>query len=106
MWRLAIYRLRTLFSIADALFYRQLARTTDSLVDIIYFPNTILFPLRNTKCKVLSMHDIQQFHYPEFFSRLELNYRCVKYMLSARRTDYMQASSEFMKRDFLEHFRF
>lgn len=106
MWRLAIYRLRTLFSIADALFYRQLARTTDSLVDLIYFPNTILFPLRNTKCKVLSMHDIQQFHYPEFFSRLELNYRCVKYMLSARRTDYMQASSEFMKRDFLEHFRF
>ena len=54
---------------------------------------------------VLSMHDIQHVHYPEFLSRARRISRPITYGLSAQYANYFQASSDFIKNDILDHFR-
>ncbi|HEY2380153.1 MAG TPA: glycosyltransferase family 1 protein [Terriglobia bacterium] len=84
--------------------FPAIARIMDANSDIIYAPTTVLFPYDLRKTTVISMHDIQQFHYPEFFSKQELISRHVLFTLSAQYVDYIQASSEFIKQDLLTHF--
>jgi glycosyltransferase involved in cell wall biosynthesis len=52
------------------------------------------------------MHDVQQFTYPQFFSRKELLQRKTRYLLSAKLASHHQASSSFMKNDLIKHFNF
>ena len=41
------------------------------------------------------MHDIQQFHYPENFTKKELNNRSLLYQLSVECSQYIQTSDKF-----------
>jgi glycosyltransferase involved in cell wall biosynthesis len=50
------------------------------------------------------MHDIQQVHYPEFFSWPRRLSRRITYGLSAAHAAYIQASSQFTKENLLAHF--
>jgi glycosyltransferase involved in cell wall biosynthesis len=76
----------------------------DAESDVIYTPTTVLQWFNGRKPDVLSMHDIQQVHHPEFFSWPRRLSRRVTYGLSARYADYLQASSNFIKKDLLAHF--
>ena len=76
----------------------------NSNCDILLAPKTILNYFNLKVPTILSMHDIQQYHYPEFFSKLELRYRKLTYVNSAKITEYFQASSHFIKEDLLTHF--
>jgi len=51
------------------------------------------------------MHDIQQFHFPEFFTKRELLNRKIHFKLSTELSHYFQASSQFIKEDLLKHFK-
>ncbi len=86
------------------LIYKNITDIMDKNSDIIYIPTTFLFPYGFKKPTFVSPHDIQQFHYPDFFSKYELLNRKIHTELTIKYSDYIQASSEFMKRDFLEHF--
>jgi glycosyltransferase involved in cell wall biosynthesis len=66
---------------------------------------TFLQYFDSRKPTVLSMHDIQHVHYPEFFNWPRRLSRRITYGLSARHARFFQASSEFSKRDLLRHFR-
>jgi glycosyltransferase involved in cell wall biosynthesis len=92
------------FKLLNDLAFRQAARFMDAHSDVIYCPTTVLFPYNYVKPTVVSMHDIQQFHYPEFFSKDELLDRRVKFSLTAKHATTIQASSEFIRRDLLKHF--
>jgi glycosyltransferase involved in cell wall biosynthesis len=50
------------------------------------------------------MHDIQHVHHPEFFSWPRRLSRRITYGLSARHANYLQASSNYIKEDLLNHF--
>lgn len=89
--------------ISDVLFHSY-SKTMCERSDIIYIPTTVLFPYKYSKPTMLSMHDIQQFHYPEFFSPQQLIDRKVRFTLSAELTTYVQASSQFIKEDLLAHY--
>lgn len=91
--------------ISDALF-RDIAQIINQNSDIFYTPIPTLFPYSLNIPQVLSMHDIQQVHYPQFFSKHELISRRIRYKVSAEDADFIQASSEFMKDDFLANFEF
>lgn len=80
------------------------ATIMDERSDILYVPTVILSSYTHKKQVILSMHDIQQVHYPEFFSRWALMRRRVQYELSAKHAYYLQASSTHMKNDFVAHF--
>ena len=86
-------------------FFKDIAAAMDDNSDIVHTPTTVLFPYTFRKPTLLSMHDIQQVHYPQFFSRTVLRNREITFTLSAEKTTYMQASSEFIKQDLLSYFK-
>ena len=84
---------------------KNIREVMDSEVDVLYVPTVVLPFFDARKPTVLSMHDIQHMHYPQFFSWPQRLSRKITYGLSARHTNYLQASSEFIKRDLLDHFQ-
>jgi glycosyltransferase involved in cell wall biosynthesis len=94
-----------LWSIFIDYYYRKNVDLFEKYCDILYCPQTLL-PLHNLKIPtVLSMHDIQHEHFPEFFTREELKYRRISYKASAYSATLIQASSNFIKKDLLLNFR-
>jgi glycosyltransferase involved in cell wall biosynthesis len=89
---------------SDFLFGR-IQREMEADSDILYTPTATLQSFNNRKPTVLSMHDIQHVHYPEFFSWARRLSRRITYNLSASHATGLQASSEFIKQDLLAHFR-
>jgi glycosyltransferase involved in cell wall biosynthesis len=87
------------------LVFREISNLMDQDADITYTPSTVLQYFNSRKPRVLSMHDIQQVHYPEFFSWPRRLSRRITYGLSAYHADFFQASSEFSKQDILRHFQ-
>lgn len=92
-------------AVSDILF-RPIVSTINRCSDLLYTPIPTLFPYRLDIPQVLSMHDIQQVHYPEFFNKHELISRSIRYRASAEHADYIQASSNYIKHDLLSHFSF
>ena len=52
------------------------------------------------------MHDIQHIHYPEYFNYFVRKFRTRNYMYTAKSCNYLQASSKYIKKDFLKNFSF
>lgn len=88
---------------ANVLFrpYRDLM---DAHSDLIYTPTVSLLSFDSRKPTLLSMHDIQYLHYPEFFSWPQRRSRQITCSLSATHATHFQASSEFIREDMLKHF--
>jgi glycosyltransferase involved in cell wall biosynthesis len=88
------------------LIYNYVTRAEDAKSDVIYTSTTFLFPYNFRKPTVVSTHDIQQVHFPQFFSKFELLNRKIHHLLSAEKSSYIQVSSNYIKEDLLEHFKF
>jgi glycosyltransferase involved in cell wall biosynthesis len=85
--------------------FREMRELMDQDADIIYTPSVVLQSFDSKKPSVLSMHDLQHTHYPEFFSWPRRLSRRITYGLSAQHARFFQASSEFIKQDLLQHFK-
>ena len=72
--------------------------------DVLYTASTTISSYNLKIPTIVSMHDIQQYHYPEFFSKYELNLRRLNFENTANCATYIQASSNFIKLDLLKHF--
>jgi glycosyltransferase involved in cell wall biosynthesis len=92
-----------LYRVTSNLAYSEIQTAMDAGSDIMYTPTVVLQSFRSRRPTVLSMHDIQHVHYPEFFSWDKRLSRTITYDLSARYAHCLQASSEFIKRDVLTH---
>lgn len=79
-----------------------LARESD-VIYVTYVPPPRLFPFPDVPT-VYSMHDIQQVHFPEFFTAEELVQREASFAKCVEHATVVQASSHYMARDFCEHF--
>lgn len=79
-----------------------LAREAD-VIYVPYVPPPRLFPFP-TVPTVYSIHDIQQVHFPQFFTREELVEREAAFAKCVEHAAMIQASSRFMARDFCDHF--
>jgi glycosyltransferase involved in cell wall biosynthesis len=93
-----------LYESTSNLVYRGNRELMDRDADIVYTPCTVLQSFDSRRPTVLSMHDIQHVHYPEFFIWPRRLSRHINYGLSARHAHFFQASSEFSKQDFLRYF--
>ncbi|HZW38622.1 MAG TPA: glycosyltransferase family 1 protein [Ignavibacteriaceae bacterium] len=94
----------SLYKIITDKLYKYVIDEIESRADIVYTPTTILFPLGFKIPTLISMHDIQQIHYPEFFSKTELLNRKVHYDLSAKYATYIQAATNFIKYDLINYY--
>jgi glycosyltransferase involved in cell wall biosynthesis len=95
----------TFYKFTSDYLWEDIRRRIDSEVEVLYVPTVVLQFFNARKPTVLSMHDIQHVHYPEFFGWSRRLSRKITYCLSARHATYLQASSEFIKRDLMDHFR-
>ncbi|MGA7217224.1 MAG: glycosyltransferase family 1 protein [Candidatus Sulfotelmatobacter sp.] len=84
--------------------FQPIRRIMDARSDVIYSPTVSLLCFDHRKPTLLSMHDIQHLHYPQFFSWPRRLSRRVTCALSAAHASQFQASSEFIRRDMLSHF--
>jgi glycosyltransferase involved in cell wall biosynthesis len=85
--------------------FESIREKLDAASDVIYTPTVALLCLDNRKPTLLSMHDIQHVHYPEFLSWPRRLSRRITYGLSASYANYFQASSDFIKQDMLANYR-
>ncbi len=83
----------------------QSAEVLDRESDILYVPYgpSPLFPYPK-KPTVYSIHDVQQIHFPDFFTKEQLLERKVSFGQCVRHATMIQASSRYMLEDFCEHF--
>jgi glycosyltransferase involved in cell wall biosynthesis len=88
----------------SARMFKSIRQGMEEGSDLIYTPTVSLLCFDHRKPTLLSMHDIQHLHYPEFFSWPRLRSRKITCSLSAACARYFQASSQFIKRDMLAHF--
>jgi glycosyltransferase involved in cell wall biosynthesis len=96
---------RSFYKRTSDLLFGKIQREMEADSDILYTPTVVLQSFNSRKPTVLSMHDIQHVHYPEFFSWGRRLSRKITYGLSASHANWFQASSEFIKQDLLAHFR-
>lgn len=93
------------YSKLHSLVFSDLRKQIEDKCDIVYTPTTTLFPYGLEIPTILSMHDILQVHYPQFFNSKELAYRKLHYSLSAGEANVLQASSDFIRDDLNAHFK-
>lgn len=95
---------RGLYKFTSDLTFENIRERMDAESDVVYTPTPVLKCFNSRRPTVLSMHDIQHVHHPEFFSWPRRLSRNVTYGLSARHASYFQASSDYIKEDLLSHF--
>ena len=94
-----------LYKYVNDLLFKNEANLIQKNIDILYFPTVALTYFSYHVSTVVSMHDIQQVHFPFFFSKHELFFRRITYNLTANYSNYIQASSDYSKSDFLNYFK-
>ena len=93
--------LRNFYFYLESILYRRLIRQINSMkLDIIYSPSVPFFPMRIKGKLIISPHDIQQVHYPQYFSLVERWRRATFFPVTFKKADIIQASSYFMKNEF------
>ena len=92
------------FKFTNDLAFQKIRALMDDNSDVLYTPSPVLRCFNNRKPTVLTMHDIQHVHHPEFFSWPRRLSRNITYRLSARHATYLQANTQYTKEDFLTHF--
>jgi len=93
-----------LHRLANDLVFENVRAVMEAESDLVYTPTPVLRYFNSHRPTVLTMHDIQHVHHPEFFSLPRRVSRRVTYGLSTRYTNILQANSQYTKDDLLSHF--
>lgn len=73
-------------------------------IDIVYCPYQD-FPIRSKKVKKVStLHDIQEVHFPEFFSPQQRAYRARKYLEIVNKAEQIVVSYNHIAKDLIKYF--
>lgn len=68
-------------------------------VDLVHFPGNTINPLDLDVPAVLNLHDLQHRHFPQYFSRDEIDNREKWWIASAFRADALLAASNYVRDD-------
>jgi glycosyltransferase involved in cell wall biosynthesis len=68
-------------------------------VDLVHFPGNTINPLDLDLPVVLNLHDLQHRHFPQYFSRAEIDNREKWWVASAFRADALIAASNYVRDD-------
>jgi glycosyltransferase involved in cell wall biosynthesis len=97
------WKRKSIYRYTNDLLWSRARRVIERTSDVFYYPSTIARMFNSRIPTVLSLHDLQHLHYPEYFDADELHFRSVVYPLSANAVSSVQASTDYMKNDFLRH---
>jgi glycosyltransferase involved in cell wall biosynthesis len=79
--------------------YRKAEILDQERIDLIHFPGNTINPLELDLPVVLNLHDLQHRHFPQYFSRQELDNREKWWVESARRANALIAASNYVRED-------
>jgi len=102
-WAIGNFKLRYWY---DRTVRARTMQEIDKAVDVLVVPLSVLRFYGMRVPSLLSIHDIQQEYYPEFFSLRDRIRRWAPYRLSAWRAATVQASSHYIKECLIEKFSF
>ncbi len=86
--------------------FKQAAKTINRYkLDVAHYPLQIILPQVKAKKVVISIMDIQQEYYPEYFSKEDLAIRRKEYKSSCEAADHIISISEFTKHTLIEKFK-
>ena len=74
-------------------------------VDLVHFPGNTINPLDLDLPVVLNLHDLQHRHFPQYFSREEIDNREKWWVASACRADALIAASNYVRDDLQRQLR-
>ena len=74
-------------------------------VDLLHCPGNTINPLNLDLPIVLNLHDLQHRHFPQHFSKQELDNRDKWWVASAQRADAMLAASNFVRDDLVSQLK-
>jgi glycosyltransferase involved in cell wall biosynthesis len=98
--------LHNLFQVFQTRLGYDLAGEIESLEpDLVHFPQSVMDPLTLSLPCVLTLHDIQQEYYPEFFTAHELGFRRRTYRPSAEKASLIITDSGFTKQTLVEKYQ-
>ena len=86
------------------IFFQDFSRKINNNCDLFYTPTTTLLPLKYNIPTIVSMHDIQHIHYPQYFSKNTIKKRKIQYGLTKIKADFIHCSSDFIKSDLINNF--
>ncbi len=84
--------------------WNDVMKACDDAGDVIYTPTLVLNCFGAQKPTVISMHDLQHLHYPQYFPLHQRMNRDLYFNATARFATRIQASSEFIREDVMVHF--
>jgi hypothetical protein len=99
-----ILNLEKLFCLIENYYYQNIKKIIETNCDVFYCPLSYLKPYNLNIATISSPHDFQHLHFPEFFSYLRLRYRKMAFNLTIKKSNLIQASSNFIKKDINKKF--
>jgi len=73
-------------------------------IDVVYSPYQFAPIVENSKV-IFTLHDVQELHFPEFFSPEERSYRAVYYYQFIKTSDHIIVSYDHIKSDIIKYFK-
>jgi glycosyltransferase involved in cell wall biosynthesis len=74
-------------------------------IDILHVPRQHAPAYELNYPVAVTMHDVQHFHFPEFFTPLERTHKAIRYHISMEEADHIIVSFNHVKSDLLKYFR-
>lgn len=74
-------------------------------IDLLHVPRPYSPAYRLKYPVVLTMHDVQHLHFPEFFTPLQRIQKAITYHVSAREADHIIVSFSHIKKDLVKYFQ-
>lgn len=103
----AKYSIRRLLGLSVPLHYGEMymTRQIDALkLNILHYPQTIIWPLSiNVPC-VLTFFDMQHEYYPQFFTQIELDHRAETYRPSVNKAHHLIVPSDYTQQSLMEKY--
>lgn len=100
-----LFNLENIYKIIENFIYRDIKKDVETNCSIFYCPLTVLKPYNLRIPTVVSMHDIQHFHFPQNFNYLQRKFRDITFNLSVKYCNYFQASTDFIKSDLIKSYK-
>lgn len=102
--------LRNFHFFVKSILFRKLTKEVNDFIDmegidIVYATSVPIFPMKVRVKLIVSPHDIQQLRFPQYFSLLDRWSRTTNFSMTFARADVIQASSSFMRNDFIRYMK-
>jgi glycosyltransferase involved in cell wall biosynthesis len=82
-----------------------IGRQIESLgLELIHYPNTLIYPLSITTPCILTFFDLQHEYYPQFFTPAELDYRARTYRPSVEKAIHIIVPSKYTRQTLIEKY--